>query len=201
MKSLSAREWSREVVDQLKDTLRQAEVEPGIPFQSYISDLCWLRFLILYSELEEPTIRLLYHRYLQMKQQAKAIQDKLPQIAEFVMLYGNLKFDSISAMIEKEIHALAPDYVDFGKIVRKNYRVNLWRVIAKAYSKIREREILVIFGVKNIEELTHEGFQVAKEGDFCVLKLPEVIEDPVEQSEVQMRILQQVIASIESNKA
>lgn len=201
LKQLAGHGWSKDTTAAMKDVLKAAEVSYLLPFEGYVSDLAPIRFLLHYSDFEEPMVRLLWHRYTEMKLKVPNVEATLKRASEFIHLLTDLSYEAISQMMDKQLQTFTPDLAAVAKVIRHNYRVNLWQRVAQSYEDISQKELLAIFAVGSLETLAEHGFKFAVQGDYVRLEPLSRANETQKECEMQMRILEKAISRIESMKA
>lgn len=199
LKALAKQGWSSETVQEMKDILKASEISPIIPFDGYISDLAPIRFLLHFSGFEEPMIRLLWHRYTEMKLKNQGIEVTLKKAVEFLQMHTDYNYEGISQFIEKQLQVFSPDLAELAKVIRYNYRAHLWGIISQSFEEIKRKELLEIFGIARLDSLRDDGFSFKETGDY--VKLEPMIHHKQTQKEcdVQMKVLENAISRIEKN--
>lgn len=198
VKALADKGWSVDRVKEIKAILKASEINYLIPFEGYLSDLAPIRFLLHYSDFEEPMVRLLWHRYSEMKLKGNLLEQTLKRAIEFIQLSNDHNYEGISALIEKLILPLSPSLDSLARVIRHNYRVNLWNIISRSFEELSRKELQGIFGVSNLGELKNNGFPMKENGEFVQISQLPSMKQTQKESEVQMRILESAISRIES---
>lgn len=199
LQELTQAGWSRPVVDQSLSFLRKAESSYQIDLRVYLRDLFLPRILLLMSELDEPTLRLLWHRYKAIKLEDMAVEALLQTITEFLNLYQDLHFEKITKLLQETTRKLDPAIQGFALIVMENYRRNLFKQVAKVYSRINSKKLAELFGLKDIKQIQDLGLEVKDEGEFTSIEESKNYqgENNIKLCQVQMRILQSVVGHME----
>ena len=198
LKALAAKGWSSDVVKEMKEVLKAAEIHYSLPFEAYITDLAPIRFLLHYSDFEEPMVRLLWHRYHTMKLKGTNIEGTLKTAAEFSQLLTDLNYEGISKLMDKSLQAFSADLPEVADVILRNYRENLWNFISLSFEEISKKELLAIFAIASLDVFAREGFKLNLQGEYVRLEALTKPKQTQKECEMQMRILEKAVSRIES---
>lgn len=197
LKGLSSQGWSFERIAEMKNILKASEISPIIPFEGYINDLAPIRFLLHFVDFEEPMIRLLWHRYTEMKLKGAPVEQLLKRAIDYIQLFTDHNYEGISNLIEKQLHSFTPDLAALAQVIRRQYRANLWNIITQSFQEISRKELLGIFGISKLGDLRDEGFSFTEQGDYVRLDPLVKARQTQKECEIQMKILENAVSRIE----
>lgn len=197
LKALANQGWSVDRISEMKNILKASEISPTIPFEGYINDLAPIRFLLHFSDFEEPMVRLLWHRYTEMKLKGSGVDQLLKKAIEFIQLFTDHNYEGISNLIEKQLHAFSPDLDVLSRVIRRNYRANLWNIVTQSFQEISRKELLGIFGVPKLGDLKEEGFSFTEHENYVQLEPIAKPRETQKECEIQMKILENAVSRIE----